>query len=965
MEFLPEGYVMIIQRSIHGFAISVSAAALAAVDLAHAVDVSAGGVEFFESRVRPLFAQHCYSCHSEAEGKVKAGLQLDWKGGWEKGGESGPALIPGSPEKSLLMKAVSYSDPDLQMPPKGKRLSSEEVEDLRKWIAMGAPDTRSAPSTLATGKGGMNPRKHWAFQPVVTPSVPAVRETAWLANPVDAFILTTLEENGLSHAATADRRTLIRRVYFDLIGLAPTPEEVDAFVADTSVDSYEKLVDRLLASPHYGERWGRHWLDVARYSDTKGQIKQQRETSVYPYAWTYRDYVINALNQDLPYDQFIREQLAADRLPRDKGGSQLAALGFLTVGERFNGNENDIINDRIDVVSKAFLGLTVSCARCHDHRFDPIPQADYYSWHGIFSSSVEPTAKPLIGSLDTETPAYRDYLQQKAEIEARMKETKQSLINTAFGDYQRMAAVYLFATTLPAKEAEAYLSKNGGDPALLPNWQRLIRAGQRREFAIFRLWGAASRIPQQRFPEQIRRLLANLGKDERSQNLPPQVMEIFRGQAPKGFGEFAAIYGRLFSSPDVAWQNEVVRFLSDVALNVVPNRQRIRLGALREQYDRLDMTHAGAPARAMALYDSTAPKDSAILIRGEASNPGATVPRRQLEILASGGRPAYTQGSGRLQLAQSIASASSPLTARVLVNRVWLHHFGEGLVTTPDDFGTQSAPPSHPALLDWLSATFMKEGWSIKKLHRLILTSNTYRQSSEPNPANAAKDPANRWLSHAPIRRLEFEPLRDSILQMGGGLDLAVGGKPVDLSEGTRRSERKGLARLEKMGMVPKLSTAERRTIYGYVDREDLIEVLTTFDFANPSICSGRRYETTVPQQALFLMNSPLVVEQARRVVERSDFVALSSDEDRIRALYRLLFQRLPSAEEVRMGSVFLENWTPAQPEAVRPVSAAGPLKQRLKDRRPEAVQPQPKSLSKWAEYTHALLMVSEMSFVR
>lgn len=922
-------------------------------------EVSPADLQFFETKVRPVFQKHCYRCHSEAQGKVKGGLELDWKGGWEKGGDSGPALVPGQPEKSLLIKAVRYGDPDLQMPPKGERLPADAVADLVSWVQRGAPDPRLLKTTAHGSKD------HWAFQAVREPSVPTVKEPGWVATPVDAFILAKLEEAGLGHAPIADRATLIRRAYLDLIGLPPTPAEVEAFVNDTSPRAWEDLIDRLLASSHYGERWGRHWLDVARYSDTKGQFRRQRESSLYPYAWTYRDYVIKAFNEDKPYDRFILEQIAGDKLPVSKGNQALAALGFLTVGEHYNGNENDIINDRIDVVTKGLLGLTVSCARCHDHRFDPIPQADYYSLHGIFASSVEPAAKPLLTGSSTNTPAYGEYLSARQELEQRMENVSTGLVAAAFGDVKRHAGVYLFATTLPVAEREAYLTKNGADPELLKNWQQLIRVGTRREGGVFRLWQFMQRIPAARFAEQARRALANLGRDERTRSLPSAVIDVFRGQSPKSLGEVASLYGFVFAKPDPAWQSKLNSLLADVAINVVPNRQRVRYLALREQFDRLELTHAGSPPRAMLLLESPTPKDSPIFVRGEVGNKGDVVPRRFLEILSGPNRPAFTEGSGRWQLAQAIASTNNPLTARVMVNRVWLHHFGEGLVPTPDDLGNQSSPPSHPELLDWLAARFMKEGWSLKQLHRHILLSNTYRQSSDATAAQAAKDPANRWLSHANIRRLEYEPLRDSILFVSGKLDLSLGGKPVDLSEGTHHSSRRGGALAERLGKNLSLSTAPRRSVYGFIDRVDLLEVLNTFDFANPSICSGKRYETTVPQQALFLMNSPLVAEHAREITEQAGFSAQSTDEDRIRFLYRLLFQRAPTREELALGKGFIEQWTPEEAVVATPAPAAGPVKRRLRDRlSAPKVQP-PKSLPKWAEYTHALLMTTEMSFVR
>lgn len=921
--------------------------------------------EFFDQKVRPILTERCYSCHSESKGKVKAGLQLDWREGWQKGGDTGPALVPGEPEKSLLIKAVRFTDPELKMPPKGERLTADQVGILVEWVQRGAPDPRDTPDGTVAGSWN-HPKDHWAFKPVQRPAVPAVGEASWAANPVDAFVLASLEKAGLPHSGPADKHTLLRRIYFDLIGLPPTPQESQEFLGDTSPDAFEKVVDRLLASPHYGERWGRYWLDVARYSDTKGQFKRQKESSVYPNAWTYRDYVIDAFNSDKPYDQFIREQLAADRLPAFKGGNSLAALGFLTVGDRYNGNENDIINDRIDVVTKGFLGLTVTCARCHDHRFDPIPTADYYSLHGIFSSSVEPAVRPLLPSSGTNSPAYASYLREKSELEGRMTEVSSTVIAQAFGDTRRLAGVYLFATTLGAKEASTYLTNNGANPELLKNWDRLAKVAGRRDGGIFRLWQAMQRVPAARFPEQARRILSTLGRDERTRNLPTPVIDAFRGRAPKNLAELAALYGQLFANPDPAWQAQIATALREPAINIVPNRLKGRFFVLREQLDRLDMTHEGAPARAMALYDSMSPKDSPIFIRGEAENKGEVVPRRFLEILSGGRRPVFTEGSGRLQLANAIASPECAMTARVMVNRVWQHHFGEGFVLTPDDLGNQSSPPSNPQLLDWLAAEFMHNGWSIKKLHRQIVLSNTYRQASEPSDLARQKDPDNRLLSHANVRRLEFEPLRDSILYVSGKLDLTVGGKPVDLSEGTHRSSRKGAAIMDRLASNgTRLSVAGRRSVYGYIDREDLLEVLNTFDFANPTLCSGRRYETTVPQQALFLMNSPLVVEQARNITQRPDFQAVQGEEERIRFLYALLFQRIPTPSEIQLGKSFLAQWMPPAEVGRAEPAVTGQAVKKGRPNRPGEAKAAVRPLGSWAEYAHALIMTTEMSFVQ
>jgi len=577
--------------------------------------------QFFENKIRPILANNCYKCHSQQAEKVKAGLLLDTKEGVLKGGETGPAIEPGDPEKSLLIKAVRYTDPDLQMPPKGKKLAEAEVADLVAWVKMGAPDPRIA--TAAQKAWADSSKKHWAWQPISRPAIPEVKDSSWPKTPVDNFILAKLEEKDLKPNPPADKRTLIRRATFDLIGLPPTPQEVDDFVKDDSPDAFAKVVDRLLASPHYGERWGRHWLDVARYSDTKGQVPRQREDPNYPFAWSYRDYVIRSFNEDKPYNVFIIEQIAADKLPATaRNPGNLAALGFLTLGDRFMGMQNDIINDRIDVVTKGFLGLTVSCARCHDHKFDPIPTKDYYSLHGIFASSAEPPFEPVISKI-TPGEEYSDYYKKRMDLDR-----EKGVIEPKFREARR------------AKDREAV--------------KRLQREARQNQSAVARL----------------------------------------------------------------------------------------------------ELTHPGAPARAMVLEDAAKPHDSPVFIRGEAGNKGPTVPRRFLEVLSGPLRPAFTNGSGRLQLAQATASKNNPATPRVMLNRIWLHHFGEGFVPTPDDLGTMSEPPSHPELVDYLAAYFMESGWSLKKVHRLIMLSSVYQESSAGNPRYAQVDPNNRLLWRANVHRL-------------------------------------------------------------------------------------------------------------------------------------------------------------------------------------------------------------------
>ena len=797
---------------------------------------SAAQTEFFENKIRPILSKHCYKCHSADSTKVKGGLLLDTREGLLKGGDTGPAVVPGDAEKSLLIKAVRYTDTDLQMPPKGEKLSDAQIADLVAWVKMGAPDPRTGPAVAKKSDG----KDHWAFKPVAKTQVPVSRGTLPSDNPIDAFVTAKLGEQGMKLSPPAEKRTLLRRVYFDLIGLPPTPEEVTVFVNDNSPDAFAKVVDRLLAMPQYGERWGRHWLDVARYSDTKGEIKRLRDTPLYPFAWTYRDYVIKSFNDDKPYDRFIVEQIAADKLPPTQDNSHLAALGFLTLGERFQDNANDIINDRIDVVTKGLLGLTVSCARCHDHMFDPIPTKDYYSLRGIFASSHEPKVAPLIGGDPTRDPDYPDYYTQRTNLQQQLD-------------------------------------------AVLPK----LRKGN----------------------QQANRELL---------------------------------------------------------------RERIEL---QNKIDALELTHPGAPSRAHVLLDNAKPNDSSVFIRGEVENKGPVVPRQFLECLSGPNRKPFTNGSGRIDLAHAIASKSNPLTARVMVNRIWQQHFGEGIVSTPDDFGTMGSGPSHPELLDYLAAHFMEHGWSVKQMHRLILTSQTWQQGSGDNPRFAQIDPFNRLLWRQNLRRLEFEPVRDTLLAIGGKLDTNLYGKPVPLAMAKGRNFRAALV-LEPSGRPVNIGYTTRRTVYGYIDRSDLPEVFNHFDFANPEMETGLRHRTTVPQQALYLMNSPLVVEQARNIIERPDVKSCATAGDKIKRLYEIIYQRPPGAEELQLGLEFLES--AATPADAAPAAAAsepirpgkGKVQGQMKAKREAMVAARKagvrdvKPLGALAEYAHALLLSNEMSFV-
>ncbi|MFO1451263.1 MAG: PSD1 and planctomycete cytochrome C domain-containing protein [Opitutaceae bacterium] len=808
--------------------------------------ISAADLQFFETRVRPVLGEHCYKCHSHSADKIKGGLMVDSRAGLLQGGNSGPAVVPGNPDKSTLIQAVRYTDPDLQMPPEehGGKLSEREIADLTEWVRRGAPDPR-VPSASAGGKtyGGVG-KQHWAFQPVKKPAVPAV-SSPWIQSPVDAFVLVRLQEAGLTPSPLADKRTLIRRATFDLIGLPPTEKEIQDFLADTSPQAFARVVDRLLASPHYGERWARIWMDVARFSDTKGDAPR-RDDPRFPHAWTYRDYLIDSFNSDKPYAQFITEQIAADLLvkqdiesarlqkkepPVDQ--SRLAALGFLTLGNRHDGRRNDIIDDQIDVISKGFLGLTVSCARCHDHKFDPIPTKDYYSLYGVLANTIEPTSvfrEPTLQTKLLKTPQLDDYV----------------------------------------AKAEA-LTKRAGELQAQAQEMRRTR----------------TRDPQKR-------------------------RELVRAE-----------------------------------------------GQLQREIATLEMTHPGAPARAHALTDTPTVKDYPVLLRGEAQNVGETVPRRFLEILSPdpAKRPVWKKGSGRLELAQAITQPSNPMTARVLVNRVWQQHFGRGFISTPDDLGNMGGIPTHPELLDWLASGFTASGGSIKQLHRTLLLSSTYQQSSDPNVAGTAADPDNKLLWHASLRRLDFESVYDSLLSISGTLDPKLGGKSITLNS-------------EGFG--------KRRALYFFIDRRNPPELLTQFDFPNPDVPSGKRYDTTVPQQALFLMNSPLVIETARKLTHRPEFTALKRDEDRVTSLYLAVFQREPSDQERALGIAYIRaNPTGTGLEVKEPPG----MKKAREDRRAERkaamtgaknVENRPIGalvenggpMDAWTKLAHALFQTNEAVYV-
>ena len=927
----------------------------ATVGAAFAQEITKEQSEFFESKIRPVLADTCYRCHSADAGKSKGGLTLDSRDAMLKGGDTGPAIVPGEPAKSLLIKAITYGDPDLQMPPSsaGGKLSDAQITALNTWVKMGAPVPANA-TAIKTKLSGLTDkaRGHWSYQPVKIPKVPINKNQQWCRTPVDCFILQKIEAAGMlpspdaveekSHGPGEEKPhgpgILLRRGYYDLIGLPPSPAEIEAFEADykrDNIGAWARVVDRLLASPHYGERWGRHWLDTARYSDTAGANVNGTEYR-YAHAWTYRDWVINALNADMPYDKFVTHQLAADLLPKEQqghNGENLAALGFITVGERF-GNPNDLINERIDTVSKAMLAMTVSCARCHDHMFDPISQKDYYALHGVFASITEPNVKPLIGALPP-ADLLADFSKQEADVKKEIASAYYESIGHFNQTFRLKSPLYFELSLLPRDPVSItekispytqFRTANKLDDDLA---RRIEGRTKKKDDTVFGPLALLSALKPGEFAAQspaiIAQMQAGMLPGTAKKPINRLVALAFRGAKPnsiKSIKDVWEIYDNAFamvapksaiwldemavsSSENVPGVDAAMSELLQIPFEVKPggslsiedfrqlidrlpnNRKRDAQGALAE-LNRLMLTHPGAPAHAMIVADKPQPQDSPVFIRGQANTRGEIVPRRFLDVLSPEGKGVpFTQGSGRLELARCIADKNNPRTARVMVNRVWMHHFGEGLVSTPDDLGTMAEAPTHPELLDYLANYFTENGWSLKKLHRLIMLSRVYQESSHVIAEYQDKDPYNRLLWRANVRRLDFESVRDSLLAMSGGLDRTLNGKPVNVTDEPY---------------------SYRRSVYGYVDRGNLPELMAHFDFAKPEMANSKRTATIVPQQALFLMNSPMAVDVARRIVNRPEVTSdlNNATAQVVLALHRSISKKIPDREELMRGAKIL-----------------------------------------------------------
>jgi cytochrome c553 len=908
-------------------------------------------IEFFEKKIRPVLTQKCAMCHSAKLEAPMGGLQVDSREALLRGGDSGPAIVAGRPAASLLIKAVAYRDLDLQMPPTG-RLSDNEIADLGAWIEMGAPDPRSAsigerPKGLDLAEG----RKFWSFQPVRDPSPPPVGDSEWPSSAVDAFILAKLKEAGLQPAPPAGKRTWIRRVSFDLIGLPPTSAEIDAFLVDESAEARDKVVDRLLASPHYGERWARHWLDLVRFAETNGHEFDNDKLD----AWRYRDYVIRALNEDVPYDRLVREHIAGDlmagkRLSAD-GSHWESPLGttHFWFGEVLNSatdsvkSRADEVDNQIDVMGKAFVGMTIACARCHDHKFDPIPTADYYALAGVMHSTG-------IREAVIDSPARAEEIASLSRRIAHVNRGIDALI-APVSESQR-AACGSPESWRRVGDIEFELFKNpsydgwdstgnafGAGPrfAIPPN--QAIRDYQGQGIAnsfgvgsdklVGSITSAKFRMP--RLWVHVRLVGTKEGKPGMRERAPLRLTVVADGHKsahalPSGSGEFEWKTMRMTKEIGRTCYIEIVDrsrtghiavdriVISDEkeppsdagscgrdgkaedTVESLTRSQRRMLAWLQAERARLD---AQIPESTFAMIGrDEEPRDVALHIRGNHNKLGEPVPRRYLQVIAGEEQPAVGHGSGRLRIAEWMASADNPLTARVMVNRLWRHHFGRGIVATTDNFGETGERPTHPELLDYLASRFVESGWSIKAMHRLILLSSAYRMSAAPDARAIEIDPQNKLVHHVPVRRLEAETIRDSILAVAGKLDSTMYGPsvPPHISEYQNGRGKPDSGSLDGDG---------RRSVYVQVRRNFLTPLFLAFDYPLPISAIGTRGASTVPSQALMLMNNEFVALEAREWGTQT-VRAYSDPGRRIEAMYLAAFGRPPKDAEVEQISAFL-----------------------------------------------------------
>lgn len=798
-------------------------------------------LEFFENKIRPLLVEKCVDCHGEDD--AQSDLRLDTLTGMHAGGVSGPAFVAGEPDESLMISAIEYKDEALRMPPDGK-LSDEKVELLKEWVRRGAPHpdwNGESKGKLRVGKIDVEKaRQYWSLKPITRPAVPAVHRSEWAGEPIDAFILSAMESKGLTPSPQADKRTLIRRVTFGLTGLPPTPEDIAIFLADESPTAYEKVVDRLLDSKAYGEHWGRHWLDIARYADSNGLD----ENVAHGNAWRYRDYVIRSFNSDKPLDQFVVEQIAGDLLVRERRGEKptavtsaedkpsaaataplvavdaeeadcLIATGFLSLGPKVLAEPDqvkmrmDIIDEQIDTIGRSLLGLTLGCARCHDHKFDPISTVDYYALAGILSSTRTMESLTIVAKWNENSIAKPEDIDLRTTHESRIADQK-ARIATAVEAAQSEAAK--LAVVTPDAAAESADTANGSEAEK---------------------------------------------KAEPAEKPDPEAS---------------------FSPASKA-----------------------ELKALRDELAQLESTLPELPT-AMGVKDEDKVGDVRVHVRGSHMTLGVSVPRGIPEVLAD--TRSLVIGdleSGRLELARWIVAAENPLTPRVMANRLWRWHFGRGLVESTDNFGMLGDAPSHPELLDWMASQLPRDGWSLKTMHRRIVLSSTYQMSSDLNAANLAIDPENRFYWRSDIRRLQAESIRDAVLAASGQMDHSMGGSMMNVGN-----------REFVFNHTSKDNTSyqtARRSIYLPVIRNNLYDAFSLFDYTTADVTNGDRQASTVAPQALFMLNSDLLLDSAQSLAERLIREVSDDEAARLNRLFELALGRLPSDQEASRLQRFIDDF--------------------------------------------------------
>lgn len=893
--------------------------------------------DFFESKIRPVLANNCFGCHTNT---ALGDLRLDSGEAILKGGKRGAAVVPGDPDKSVLIRAIRHADADLKMPV-GRKLKDTEIADLTEWVRAGATWPKTAAIATAKAAGGKyvilpEMRQFWSFQPLTETAPPAVKDSKWAKTPIDRFVLARLEKEGIKPAAAASKRELIRRATLDLTGLPPTFEEVQAFEADSAPDAFAKVVDRLLASPHYGERWGRIWLDIARFGedDYRSLNPFPRGYRPYPNAYTYRDWVINSINDDLPFDTFIKAQLAGDLMDEKSRHKTLGGTGFLGLGPWYYDNgafeitRADERHDRVDAVTRGLMGLTVACARCHDHKYDPIPQTDYYSLAGVFYNTIY-EEYPLAPKKVVE-----EFLKLEEDLDRQQKiqqETSQGISNDLSRSLAFQTSNYLqgvWEVTGPQKKpVDQVVEARKLDFELLDRWVKYM-AKPTDKYKNKADWQAMMKKPMSTMPEakkladrfQEEVVAVMLEKNEIDAENKVISAKDLEGTKPKkrtdkpsnfvSFKDFnPGSWLRFKSMPEDQtsfWTEIFERELSD---NDDPNamlamgmrmpkpgvlrfrgwglesrsgaESQARLKTIQTAIDELRKKLEAKYPFIHGVKDAEQPANIQLSHRGDAMNPvGPEIPRHFLSVLSKDEPGAFSKGSGRLELADAVLA--QPLTLRVFVNRVWKSHFGTGIVDTPSNFGMTGERPTNPELLDYLAVQFKKNGLSMKKLHREMLLSSVYQLSTANDAAAFAKDSANRLYWRANSKRMDAEQIRDSIMYVSGHLDRSLGGPSADLTPAMLR-----------------------RTVYGKVSRYKLDEYLALFDFPSPHQSAEKRFVTTVPQQRLFLMNSDFMQIEAEELAKR--VAGEANQRERIRKAYRLVFTREATEQEIALGLEYLK----------------------------------------------------------